>query len=690
MGRMTFVRSIPALVLGLWAASSTLSVAEAAGPEGGRLLATIRFDRGAELGEQAQRELLAASKELEGKSDLALFLIGHTDDRGTNASNLELAKQRVEAVRDWLVKRGVDGAGIKTASRGEEEPIQAGTTPQIRALNRRVEIWIATKTAEVVATTDRPFAWFSWIHRDVTAKKPDAEDWTTAKTKMTLEKQWRVRTSPRSAAEVTFRSSDQLYIGQDALAIILGEEDRTKRARQKTADVTIEEGALFARLAHSERPITVATKAADVKLASRSARVAHRDSTKATTVSVYEGSADVTAKGKTVPVKGGFGTRVPAGAAPEAPSKLVPPPAWVTRGAVTTFAGAPTELAWRYTDASKAAHLEVSSAAEDGPNRPMEIVEVGGASTALDLAPGAYVVRPRAVDDRGIPGPTGEPLTIIVLDRATDVAGGAQLPVERGVLRLPRPGKVTLTAPAGTSIGVGGDQAPVGPSSTVTLDAPGTKTLGYRVVRADGRILGRGTLDVIVDTPPVEKKVSTSTSTPPRRVLVKQKELPTPPRVWHMAQLTGGVQIGPHDAEPMGTLWLGASARLGGSTYLDFGPWVGWYQAGLERPDGEGARVNVFPLQLRAALAFDLGMLRPYFGASGGLQLVRLTQDARDLGIVADSVQPGWEAFAGLGLRLGPGRLVLEVDYGKVSLKGDNIGDELGGPAILAGYRFGQ
>ncbi|MCK6551396.1 OmpA family protein [Myxococcota bacterium] len=686
---MRFVRSIPALVLGLWAASSALPVAEAAGPEGGRLLATIRFDRGAELGEQAQKDLLAASKELEGKGDLALFLIGHTDDRGTNASNMELAKKRVDAVRDWLVARGVDGAGIKTASRGEEEPIKVGTTPEIRALNRRVEIWIATKTAEVVATSDRPFAWFSWIHRDVRARKPDAQDWTPAKTKMTLEKLWRVRTEPRSAAEVTFRSSDQLYIGHDALAIILGEDDRAPRTRQKTADVTIEEGALFARLAHSERPITVATKAADVKLASRSARIAHKDAAKATTVAVYEGSADVTAKGKTVPVKGGFGTRVAAGAAPEAPSKLVPPPAWITRGAVTAFSGTPVDLAWRYNDASKAAHLEVSSAAEDGPNRPMEIIEVSGASTSMDLAPGAYVVRPRAVDDRGIPGPTGEPLTILVLDRPTDVAGGSPILIERGSLRLPRPGKVTLTAPADTSIGVGGDQAPVGPTSTATFDTPGTKTLGYRLVRADGRVLGRGTIDVIVDEPPVEK-TKTATSAPPRRLATKQKELPAPPRVWHMAQLTGGVQIGPHDAEPMGMLWLGASARLGGSAHIDFGPWVGWYHAGLERPDGEGARVNVFPLHMRAALAFDLGMLRPYFGGSGGLQLVRLTQDARDLGIVAKSVQPGWEVFAGLGLRLGPGRLVLEVDYGKVSLKGDNIGDELGGPAILAGYRFGH
>jgi hypothetical protein len=140
-------------------------------------------------------------------------------------------------------------------------------------------------------------------------------------------------------------------------------------------------------------------------------------------------------------------------------------------------------------------------------------------------------------------------------------------------------------------------------------------------------------------------------------------------------------------AAPMATLWLGATVRLTDVVQLDFGPWAGWHGPTLER-GSESAVVGLYPLHLRVAFGFDLGAVRPYLGASGGLQFLRPGKEATALGIVADRTQLGWDAFAGLGVKAGPGRFVLEVDYGKVSLSGADPAADVGGVAILGGYRF--
>jgi outer membrane protein OmpA-like peptidoglycan-associated protein len=66
---------------------------------------------------------------------------GYTDATGDAASNKQLAQQRAEAVRNWLVKNGkVEESRISLHSIGEAQPVASNATSEGRQQNRRVEI----------------------------------------------------------------------------------------------------------------------------------------------------------------------------------------------------------------------------------------------------------------------------------------------------------------------------------------------------------------------------------------------------------------------------------------------------------------------------------------------------------------------------------------------------------------------
>jgi peptidoglycan-associated lipoprotein len=61
---------------------------------------------------------------------------GNTDERGTREYNLALGARRANAVRDYLVQRGIDGSRIETVSYGKERPIDTSTGDKADAINR--------------------------------------------------------------------------------------------------------------------------------------------------------------------------------------------------------------------------------------------------------------------------------------------------------------------------------------------------------------------------------------------------------------------------------------------------------------------------------------------------------------------------------------------------------------------------
>ncbi len=77
---------------------------------------------------------------LSEKSDWKMRFAGHTDNVGNDEFNMTLSKQRSEAVRDYLVKKGISTERFFVEHYGETKPIAPNDTPQGREKNRRVEM----------------------------------------------------------------------------------------------------------------------------------------------------------------------------------------------------------------------------------------------------------------------------------------------------------------------------------------------------------------------------------------------------------------------------------------------------------------------------------------------------------------------------------------------------------------------
>jgi OmpA-OmpF porin, OOP family len=69
-------------------------------------------------------------------------LEGHTDFRGDSKSNVKLSKKRVEAVKKYMVNKGVSGKRIKIKAFGGSSPLSKENTEEAAKANRRVEVRI--------------------------------------------------------------------------------------------------------------------------------------------------------------------------------------------------------------------------------------------------------------------------------------------------------------------------------------------------------------------------------------------------------------------------------------------------------------------------------------------------------------------------------------------------------------------
>lgn len=74
--------------------------------------------------------------------DMRVVIEGHTDSQGAASYNMDLSRRRAEAVREYLISRGVSGTQLRAVGYGEERPIATNQTEAGREQNRRVEFRI--------------------------------------------------------------------------------------------------------------------------------------------------------------------------------------------------------------------------------------------------------------------------------------------------------------------------------------------------------------------------------------------------------------------------------------------------------------------------------------------------------------------------------------------------------------------
>ena len=111
------------------------------------------FDTGkSTLRPGAQKQLEELSQKARGYGEAGyklevIVVVGHADSTGSAALNERLSLARAEAVKKFLVDKGVEPNRIYTEGKGSRQPIADNKTAQGRQQNRRVEIEIVgTKT----------------------------------------------------------------------------------------------------------------------------------------------------------------------------------------------------------------------------------------------------------------------------------------------------------------------------------------------------------------------------------------------------------------------------------------------------------------------------------------------------------------------------------------------------------------
>ncbi|MGB5237049.1 MAG: OmpA family protein [Flavobacteriaceae bacterium] len=101
----------------------------------------ILFDSGsANIQPQSMGIIRQISQVLQQEAAMNLNIVGHTDADGDDASNLDLSKQRAEAVKNALVNvYNIDASRMQTEGKGESEPVGDNNTVDGKSQNRRVE-----------------------------------------------------------------------------------------------------------------------------------------------------------------------------------------------------------------------------------------------------------------------------------------------------------------------------------------------------------------------------------------------------------------------------------------------------------------------------------------------------------------------------------------------------------------------
>lgn len=87
-------------------------------------------------------EIKLLAKFLKENPNVKIEIAGHTDNTGSNATNMELSKARAFAVYKVLVKWGIDANRLKYIGYGSDKPVASNATPEGRQQNRRTEFEI--------------------------------------------------------------------------------------------------------------------------------------------------------------------------------------------------------------------------------------------------------------------------------------------------------------------------------------------------------------------------------------------------------------------------------------------------------------------------------------------------------------------------------------------------------------------
>ena len=96
----------------------------------------------AKIEPESYEELDQVVKMLQTYPKMIIQLEGHTDIKGDPKQNMKLSQERVDAVKDYLVLKGVAKGKVKTKAFGGTQPLSRADTEEAHRMNRRVQVRI--------------------------------------------------------------------------------------------------------------------------------------------------------------------------------------------------------------------------------------------------------------------------------------------------------------------------------------------------------------------------------------------------------------------------------------------------------------------------------------------------------------------------------------------------------------------
>lgn len=106
-------------------------------------LENLIFDRGSDVISKSSYEGLDELVQyLQERPIVEIQLEGHTDFAGNAEANMRLSQSRVNAVKDYLVSKGIKKSRVFTKAFGGTQPLYTERTDEAKAKNRRVEVRI--------------------------------------------------------------------------------------------------------------------------------------------------------------------------------------------------------------------------------------------------------------------------------------------------------------------------------------------------------------------------------------------------------------------------------------------------------------------------------------------------------------------------------------------------------------------
>jgi OmpA-OmpF porin, OOP family len=109
-------------------------------------LKNLIFTRGSDqISESSFSELDDLVIWLDSRPNMIIQLEGHTDFAGNPEANMRLSQARVDAVKEYLLKKGVKKTRVLTKAFGGTQPIYTERTDEAKEKNRRVEVRVISK-----------------------------------------------------------------------------------------------------------------------------------------------------------------------------------------------------------------------------------------------------------------------------------------------------------------------------------------------------------------------------------------------------------------------------------------------------------------------------------------------------------------------------------------------------------------